>query len=126
MPSPTDLHQPEVHKLSSALASSPSEQAALGKTQRVATIIHRTVRCASDCPVSQLRPRQRLVAHSAGDAWTSPMVTRLHQTVRCSTSVVAATIGFTRKGRKACTVIVRWCTMAFQMELQRLLASLGL
>jgi hypothetical protein len=51
--------------------------------------------------VSQPRPRQHLVAQSAGDAWNSPMVTRLHRTVRCSTSIVVATVGFAKKGRKS-------------------------
>jgi hypothetical protein len=61
-----------------------------------------------------------------------------HRTVRYATSVVAATVSFARKGRKSrtvqCSVLHRivWCahgqkaTMAFQMELQQLLAALGL
>jgi hypothetical protein len=87
----------------------PANRPLSGKTQRVTAIIHRTVRCAPDCPVSQPRPRQQSAAQSAGDAWTSPMVTRA-QTVRCATSVVAATVGFARTGRKSRTVTVRWCT----------------
>jgi hypothetical protein len=71
-----------------------------GKAEGVAVIINRTVRCAPDCLVSQPRPRQRPVARSAGDTWTSPTVTRSHRTVRCATGPVAATVGFT----------VRWCT----------------
>jgi hypothetical protein len=57
------------------------------KTQRVADIIHRTIRCAPNCPVSQSRPRQRLAAQSAGDAWTSPTVTRPHRTVMVHTQI---------------------------------------
>jgi hypothetical protein len=46
-----------------------------------------------------------------------------HRTVRCSTSVVAATVGFAIKGRKSRLFTVRCAhgqkaTMAFQMELQ--------
>jgi hypothetical protein len=57
-------------------------------------IIHRTVRwCtglsggAPDCPVSQLRQRQRLPARSTRDTWPAPMVgwctelSRVHRTV---------------------------------------------
>jgi hypothetical protein len=47
--------------------------------------------------VSQLRPRQRSAAQSAGDAWPAAMVTRPHRTVRCAKGVVAAMVGFTRK-----------------------------
>jgi hypothetical protein len=43
--------------VSGAQAGTPDEQATLKKTQRVATIIHRTVRCAPDCPVSQPCPQ---------------------------------------------------------------------
>jgi hypothetical protein len=60
-----------------------------------------------------------------------------HWIVRCATSIVAATVGFARKGRKShtvpCPVVHRTvrcshgqkATMAFQMELQLLLAALG-
>jgi hypothetical protein len=61
-------------------------------------VVHRTVRCASHAP------SQRPVARSASDTWTSPTVTRAHRTVRCATGPVAATVGFTRKGRKSCTI----------------------
>jgi hypothetical protein len=46
-----------------------------------AAIIHRTIRCAPDCLVSQQSSRQRLAARSAGDAWPEPTVTRPHRTV---------------------------------------------
>jgi hypothetical protein len=94
--------------------------------------------CASDCLVSQPRPRQHSVSQLVGDTWTSPMVGRYHRTVRCAMRVVAVTVGFARKGRKSLTVhylmvhrTVRCshrqkATMTFQMELQRLLAILGL
>jgi hypothetical protein len=91
-----------------------------------------------DCPVSQQRPRQRSTTQLAGDAWTSPMVTRPHRTVRCATSAAAATVSFARKGRKSHTVpcpVGHWTVrcahgqkaiMAFQRKLQRLLPALGL
>jgi hypothetical protein len=82
----------------------PTNKPLSGKTQRPAAIIHRTIWCASDCPVSQPCPRQQTVARSAGDTWSSPMVGRSHWTVRCATRVVAATVGFARKGRKSCTI----------------------
>jgi hypothetical protein len=62
------------------------------------TVVHRTVRCASHAP------SQRSVARSAGDTWTSPMVTRAHRTVLCAMGPVAATVDFTRKGRKSDTI----------------------
>jgi hypothetical protein len=109
-----------------------------GKVRGATTIIHRVVWCAPDCPVSQLRPRQRSTAQSAGDAWPAPTVTRPHQTVRCAKGAMAAMVGFARKGRRSrtvhCSVVHRtvWCahgqkaTIALQMQLQRLLAASGL
>jgi hypothetical protein len=88
-----------------------------GNTQRAAAIIHWTVWCALDCPESQPRPRQRSVAQSAGDAWTSPMVRRAHQIIRCATglSSVARASWLQRsaspekEGNRA-LFTVRWCT----------------
>jgi hypothetical protein len=109
-----------------------------GKVEGATAKIHRIVWCAPDCSVSQPRPRQRSAARSAGDTWTSPMVRRSHRTVWCATGAVSATVGFTSKGRKLRTVhclvvhpTVRCAheqkaTMAFQMELQRLLIAFGL
>jgi hypothetical protein len=42
-----------------AQAGARDELAALGKSWGAAAIIHWIVQCAPDCPVSQLRPRQR-------------------------------------------------------------------
>jgi hypothetical protein len=75
-----------------------------GKVGGAAVIIHRTVQCGPDCPVWQLRPRQRSAAQSADDTWTSPTVTRSHRTVRCAIGPMAATVGFARKARKSRTV----------------------
>jgi hypothetical protein len=80
----------------------------------------------------------RSTAQSVGDVWTSPIVTRLHWTFRCAKGVMAAMVGFAKKGRKSrnvhCLVVHRTvqcahgqkATIAFQMELQWLLAALGL
>jgi hypothetical protein len=77
-----------------AQVGSPGEQAALGKNLACRDYN------SPDCPVSQ--PRQRSAAQSVGDVWTSPTVIRPHHTIRCATSVVAATVDFARKGRKSC------------------------
>jgi hypothetical protein len=88
-----------------------------GIAEGTAAKIHRTVRCAPNYPVSQQRTRQRSAARSSGDAWSEPTVTRPHRTVRCAPDCVrcakgteGATVGFARKGKRSCTVHVRWCT----------------
>jgi hypothetical protein len=100
--------------------------------------IHRTIRCAPDCPVSQQRPRQRSAARSTGDAWPEPTVTRPHRTILCALNIIrcakgteGSTVGFAREGKKSGTVHVRCANrqkarIAYQMEIQRLLAALGL
>jgi hypothetical protein len=101
--------------------------------------IHRTVRCAPDCPVSQ-----RSAARSACDTWPSQRsegstgLSGVHRTVRCARS---ATVGngrlrLLRKeiGHRTVSGVHRTvrCTrrqkarMAFQICSQRLLAALGL
>jgi hypothetical protein len=122
-----------VHRtVSGAQAGARDELAALGKSWGSRDYN------SPDCLVSQPRSCQRSTAQSAGNVWPALIVTRPHQTVRCAKGVVAATVGFTKKGRESrtvpCPVVHRtvWCahgqktTMAFQMELQRLLAALGL
>jgi hypothetical protein len=101
-----------VHRIvSGAQAGALANRLLSEKTQRATTIIHWTVRCAPDCPLSQPRPSQRWAARSAGDTWTSPMVRRQHRTIRCATRLsgvprgaMAATVGFAEKGRKSRTV----------------------
>jgi hypothetical protein len=73
----------------------------------VVAIIHQTVRCAQDCPVSQRRPHQRSATQSAGDTWPEPTVTWSHRTVRCHRTVsdaprgpMGSTVGFARKGKR--------------------------
>jgi hypothetical protein len=63
-----------VHRIVRCLRCSAGELAALGNRLGAAAKIHRTIRCAPDCPVSQQRPRQRSAAQSAGDAWPEPTV----------------------------------------------------
>jgi hypothetical protein len=84
------------------------EQAALGRIWRRTAIIHQTVRCALDCPVSQRPPAQRSAAQSAGDAWPTPTVGRGHRTVRCAPDSVqcancheSATVVCARIGRRS-------------------------
>jgi hypothetical protein len=60
------------------------KQVALGKCEGAVAIIHRTMRSALDCPVSQRRSCQRSAAQSAGDVWPEPTVTWSHQTIRCA------------------------------------------
>jgi hypothetical protein len=79
-------------------------------TEDAAAIIHRTIQCASDYPVSQRCPRQWSAAQSAGDAWPRPMVTWSHQNVRCAPDSVrcakgteGSTVGFSKKGRRSGT-----------------------
>jgi hypothetical protein len=52
-----------------------------GIAKDAAAKIHRTVRCAPDCPVSQQRSRQRSAARSTSEVWPEPTVTGPHQTV---------------------------------------------
>jgi hypothetical protein len=121
-------------------------------------VVHRTVRCAPDCPVctrlclvprlaqrrtrcSRESPRalrlkftglsgeptalaptvgSEIDAKSTGDAWPEPTITRPHRTVQyaldsvwCSKWVEGSMVGFTKEGKKSCTVHVRWCTKLF-------------
>jgi hypothetical protein len=87
-----------------------------GITEGIVAKIHRTVRCALDCPVSQQRPCQRPAARSTGDAWPEPTVTRPHRAVQCAPDSVqcakgtkGSTVGFAKEGKKSSTVHVRWC-----------------
>jgi hypothetical protein len=101
-----------VHRaVSGAQAGSPVEQAALGKN-----LAHRGYN-SPDCPVctglsgepvaptptvnNAISGRCVDFANSHQGALDCPVC---HRTVRCATSVAAATIGFARKVRKSCTV----------------------
>jgi hypothetical protein len=101
--------------------------------------IHRPVGCAPDCPVSHRCPVPTVGCAISGRHVVEPMVTRPHRTVRCAPDSVrcakgtkGSMVGFTRKGKESHIVYVRWCTtqqkarIAYQMEIQQFLATLGL
>jgi hypothetical protein len=138
-----------VHQiLSGAQASVATNSLLSGITKNFVAKIHRTIRCAPDCPMRQKRPRQRSIARSArnqratrgqsqrspdrtglsGVHWTLSGVPREPQLQRsalpnkeriahCSCPVVHQTVRCAH-GQKA--------IIAYQMELKRLLAVLGL
>jgi hypothetical protein len=88
-----------------------------GLRRRRTAKIHRTVRCAPNCPVSQQSAgptvgriiRARRVARANGQ--------KGHRTVRCAPDSVRCangseppTVGFTKEGKKSAPNSVRWCT----------------
>ena len=110
-----------------------------GIRRRRTAIIHRTVRCAPDCPVSQ-----RSAAESARDTWPGQRseggtgLSGVHRTVRCANGSQICN-GRPRRlrkeiGHRTVSGVYRTvrCTrrqkagMAFQICSQRLLAALGL
>jgi hypothetical protein len=72
-----------------------------GLRRRRTTKIHRTVRCALDCPVSQQStgPTVSRVIHARRVA--EPTVRRGHRTVRCANSSESPTVGFAKEGKKS-------------------------
>jgi hypothetical protein len=72
--------------------------------------VHRTVRCAPDCPVSQRSagPPVGRAIHARHVA--EPTVGRGHRTVRCANGSQAPTVGFAKEGKKSAPDSVRWCT----------------
>jgi hypothetical protein len=84
-----------------------------------------------DCPVSQSRPSQRSPAQSACDAWPAPMVSWAHRTVSGAPTGPPAN-GRMRQIRKGVAHRTVRCTtrqkarIAFQIDLQWLLAAMGL
>jgi hypothetical protein len=138
-----------VHRTVSGAQADPTMNSSLsGKSEGTAAKIHRTVRRAPDCLVSQRRPRQRSAAQSASDAWPEPTITWSHRTVwcapdsvRCAKGAEGATVGFARKRRRSSTGqelfmsgvhrSIRCTTrqkarIAFLLDLQRILAVLRL
>jgi hypothetical protein len=116
-----------------------------GRNQRRTTIIHRTIRCAPDCPVSQ-RSAGPTVGYAirAGHV-AEPTIRRGHRTVRCAPDSVRcangskAANGRLRQIRKEIRTgqcpVVHWTVrcarrqkarIAFPDCSQRLLAALGL
>jgi hypothetical protein len=98
-----------VHRTVSGAQASPVANSLLsGKSEGAATIIHRTIRCAPDCPVSQRRPRPTVVCAINRRHVAEPMVEWSHRTVRCAPDSVRCangtkdpTVGFARKGRRS-------------------------
>jgi hypothetical protein len=87
------------------------EQAALGRSRRRTTIIHRTVRCAPDCPVCTGLSGEPTVGRAirAGHV-AEPTARRVHRTVRCVPDIVrcangsgSSTVDCTNFGRKSGT-----------------------
>jgi hypothetical protein len=96
-----------VHQImSSAQVGAPANWPLSGKSEGTAAKIHWTVQCAPDCPVCQPRPRQRSVARSKGDTWTSPTVIGPHQTIWCATRASGCNgrLRQTRKGIAHCSL----------------------
>jgi hypothetical protein len=131
-----------------ALKTPATNSSLSGKSGGAAAKIHRTVQCASDCPVSQRCSRPmigcaisgRRVACTNGRLVTPdcPVCT---DSVRCANGTEGPTVDYARKeGDQApdrycsCPVVHRtvWCAtrqkvrIAFQFDLQWLLAALGL
>jgi hypothetical protein len=75
---------------------------------RRTAIIHRTVRCAPDCPVSQRSARPMVGGAICARHVAEPTVGRVHRTVRCAPDSVrcangsqAPTVGFAKEGKKS-------------------------
>jgi hypothetical protein len=88
-----------------------------GLRRRRTAKIHRTVRCALDCPVSQQSARPTVGRVIRVRRVAEPTVRRGHQTVRCAPDNVrcangseSPTIGFAKEGKKSAPDSVRWCT----------------
>jgi hypothetical protein len=116
---------PVVHRTVSSGASDSVRCARLasvnwllsGLRRRRTAKIHRTVRCAPDCPVSpqSVGPTVGRVIRARRVA--KPTVRRGHRTVRCAPDSVRCangseppTVGFAKEGKKSAPDSVRWCT----------------
>jgi hypothetical protein len=85
-----------------------------GIHRRRTTIIHRTVRCAPDCPVSQRSAGPTVGCAICARHVAEPTVGRGHRTVRCAPDSVrctngsqAPTVDFAAEGKKSAPDIVR-------------------
>jgi hypothetical protein len=85
-----------------------------GFHRRRMAIIHRTVRCAPDCPVSHRSAGPTVGCAICARHVAEPTVGREHRTVRCAPDSVrctngsqAPTVGFARKGKKSAPDSVR-------------------
>jgi hypothetical protein len=88
-----------------------------GLRRRRTAKIHRTVRCAPDCLVSQLSARLTVGRVIRARRVAEPTVRRWHRTVRCAPDSVqcangseSPTVGFAKEGKKSALDSVRWCT----------------
>jgi hypothetical protein len=88
-----------------------------GNRRRRTTIIHRTVRCAPDCPVSQRSAGPTVGRVIRARCVAEPTARRGHRTVRCAPDSVrcangsrSSTVGFAKEGKKSAPDSVRWCT----------------
>jgi hypothetical protein len=79
-----------------------------GIHRRRTAIIHRTVRCAPDCPVSQRSAGPTVGCAICARHVAGPTVGRGHRTVRCAPDSVRCangsqtpTVGFAREGKKS-------------------------
>jgi hypothetical protein len=88
-----------------------------GLHRRRTAKIHRTVRCAPDCPVSQLPARPTVGRIIRARRVAEPTVKRGHRTVRCAPDSIRCangsetpTVGFAKEGKKSAPDSVRWCT----------------
>ena len=79
-----------------------------GIHRRRTAIIHRTVRCAPDCPVSQRSAGPTVVCVIRARRVAEPTARRGHRTVRCAPDSVrcangskAPTVGFAKEGKKS-------------------------
>jgi hypothetical protein len=71
-----------------------------GFHRRCTAIIHRTVRCAPDCPVSQRSAWPTVGCAICARHVAEPTVGREHRTVRCAPDSVRCANGRLRQGRK--------------------------
>jgi hypothetical protein len=88
-----------------------------GIHRRRTTIIHRTVRCAPDCPVSQRSARPTVGCAICAGHVAEPTARRGHRTVRCApdmsgvpTALRLATVDCATFGRKSGTGQCPVCT----------------
>jgi hypothetical protein len=85
-----------------------------GRRRRRTAKIHRTVRCAPDCPVSQLSARPTVGRVIRARRVAVPIVRRGHRTVRCASDSVrcangseSPTVGFAKEGKQSAPDSVR-------------------
>jgi hypothetical protein len=88
-----------------------------GLRRRCTAKIHRTVRCAPDCPVSQQSAGPMVGRAIRARRVAEPTVRRGHRTgrcapdsVRCANGSEPPTVGFAKEGKKSAPDSVRWCT----------------